>query len=110
MIDILVPIAYSFPNIGKLTVILFVFFAGWFSGKPIDLSEWEKTPAHLRMTYGILKSAGYSPREVYTKREISELKAILENETDQEKKARLVKKLNALDITNALQMERLSKN
>ena len=38
MIDILVPIAYSFPNIGKLTVILFVFFAGWFSGKPIDLS------------------------------------------------------------------------
>lgn len=36
MIDILVPIAYSFPNIGKLTVILFVMFAGWFSGKPID--------------------------------------------------------------------------
>ena len=39
MIDILVPIAYSFPNIGKLTVILFVFFSGWFSGKPIDLAS-----------------------------------------------------------------------
>ena len=38
MIDILVPIAFSFPNIGKLTVILFVFFAGWFSGKPVDLA------------------------------------------------------------------------
>ncbi len=36
MIDILVPIAYSFPNVGKLTVILFVSFAGWFAGKPID--------------------------------------------------------------------------
>ena len=78
-------------------------------GKPIDLTEWKNTPAHLRVTYGILKSAGYSPREVHTKREISELKAILENETDQEKKDRLVKKLNALDITNALQMERLKK-
>lgn len=39
MIDILVPIAYSFPNIGKLTVILFVLFAGWFSGKPVDLAS-----------------------------------------------------------------------
>ena len=39
MIDILVPIAYSFPNIGKLTVILFVMFAGWFSGKPVDPSS-----------------------------------------------------------------------
>ncbi|MBL4799135.1 MAG: cation:dicarboxylase symporter family transporter [Oleispira sp.] len=38
MIDILVPIAFSFPNIGKLTVILFVFFAGWFTGKPVDLA------------------------------------------------------------------------
>jgi Na+/H+-dicarboxylate symporter/ABC-type amino acid transport substrate-binding protein len=36
MIDILVPIAYSFPNIGKLTVMLFVLFAGWFAGKPIS--------------------------------------------------------------------------
>jgi Na+/H+-dicarboxylate symporter/ABC-type amino acid transport substrate-binding protein len=38
MIDILVPIAFSFPNIGKLAVILFVFFAGWFTGKPVDLA------------------------------------------------------------------------
>ena len=39
MIDILVPIAYSFPNIGKLTVMLFVLFAGWFAGKPVDLAS-----------------------------------------------------------------------
>jgi Na+/H+-dicarboxylate symporter len=36
MIEILVPIAYSFPNVGKLTVILFVTFAGWYVGKPVD--------------------------------------------------------------------------
>lgn len=40
MIDILVPIAYSFPNIGKLTTMLFVLFAGWFADKPIDISQY----------------------------------------------------------------------
>ncbi|MCG8537380.1 MAG: cation:dicarboxylase symporter family transporter [Pseudomonadales bacterium] len=39
MLEILVPIAYSFPNIGKFTVILFVFFAGWFSGNEIKLPD-----------------------------------------------------------------------
>ncbi|MBE7213583.1 cation:dicarboxylase symporter family transporter [Shewanella benthica] len=38
LIEILVPIAFTFPNIGKLTVILFVYFAGWFNGTPVDLS------------------------------------------------------------------------
>lgn len=38
LIEILVPIAFTFPNIGKLTVILFVLFAGWFNGTPVDLS------------------------------------------------------------------------
>ncbi|GGI84018.1 ABC transporter substrate-binding protein [Shewanella gelidii] len=39
LIEILVPIAYTFPNIGKLTVILFVYFAGWFNGTPIELTD-----------------------------------------------------------------------
>ncbi|WP_220757407.1 cation:dicarboxylate symporter family transporter [Shewanella colwelliana] len=38
LIEILVPIAFTFPNIGKLTVILFVLFAGWFNGTPVELS------------------------------------------------------------------------
>lgn len=38
LIEILVPIAFTFPNIGKLTVILFVLFAGWFNGTPVDIS------------------------------------------------------------------------
>ena len=78
-------------------------------GKPLDLSEWEKTPQHLRMTYGILKNAGYSPAEVHTKSELAGLRAMLENETDEEKKARLIKKINALAITDSIQMERLRK-
>ncbi|WP_258405085.1 cation:dicarboxylate symporter family transporter [Shewanella psychrotolerans] len=39
LIEILVPIAFTFPNIGKLTVILFVLFAGWFNGTPVDISD-----------------------------------------------------------------------
>ena len=39
LIEILVPIAFTFPNIGKLTVILFVYFAGWFNGTPVDISS-----------------------------------------------------------------------
>ncbi|MCE9679422.1 cation:dicarboxylase symporter family transporter [Shewanella sp. AS1] len=39
LIEILVPIAFTFPNIGKLTVILFVLFAGWFNGTPVEVSE-----------------------------------------------------------------------
>ncbi len=27
-------------------------------GKPLDLSDWEKTPQHLRISYSILKNAG----------------------------------------------------
>ena len=76
-------------------------------GKPLDLSEWEKTPEHLRMTYSILKNAGYSPREVHTKSELAELKAMLAAETDNERKQRLLNRINALSITDALQMEKL---
>lgn len=78
-------------------------------GKPLDLSDWEKTPQTLRMTYSILKTAGYSPREVHTKKEIHELKTMLANETDSERKQRLLKRLNALSITDAVQMEKLNK-
>ena len=79
-------------------------------GKPLDLSEWRKTPAHLRMTYGILKNARISPSELHTKNELASLKTVLENETDQEKKARLLSKINALAIIEAVQMDKLKKS
>ena len=40
LIDVLLPVAFTFPNIGKLTIILFVFFSGWFIGKPVDISSY----------------------------------------------------------------------
>ena len=79
-------------------------------GKPLDLSAWMKTPAHLRMSYSILKNAGYSPSEVHTKKEIAGLRQMIEQETDEEKKSRLLKKLGALAITDAVKMEKLRKD
>jgi Na+/H+-dicarboxylate symporter len=34
-IDILVPVAFNFPNMGKLIALLFVLFGAWFVGSPI---------------------------------------------------------------------------
>jgi hypothetical protein len=78
-------------------------------GKPIDLSGWQKTPPGHRLSYSILKNAGYSPREVHTKKALAELRSQLENEPDEDRKNRLIKKLNTLSITDALQMEGIRK-
>ena len=78
-------------------------------GKPLDLWEWEKTPPHLRLSHTILKNAGYSPSEVWTKKEIAELWVTIENEPESKPKKRLIQRLNALEITDAIQLEKLLK-
>jgi ABC-type amino acid transport substrate-binding protein len=39
-VDILVPVAFNFPNMGKLIALLFVLFGAWFTGSPIELSAY----------------------------------------------------------------------
>ncbi|MCL1058886.1 cation:dicarboxylase symporter family transporter [Shewanella gelidimarina] len=34
--NIIIPVVFSFPNLGKLLTIVFVLFAAWFSGEDID--------------------------------------------------------------------------
>jgi Na+/H+-dicarboxylate symporter/ABC-type amino acid transport substrate-binding protein len=34
-IDVLVPVSFNFPSLGKLLVLLFVLFAAWFTGTPL---------------------------------------------------------------------------
>ena len=38
-IDIIVPVSFNFPSLGKLLVILFVLFAAWFNNIDISFSE-----------------------------------------------------------------------
>jgi Na+/H+-dicarboxylate symporter/ABC-type amino acid transport substrate-binding protein len=37
--DILMPLAYPFPNLGTLIILIFVPFAGWYSGQVIEGSQ-----------------------------------------------------------------------
>ena len=79
-------------------------------GKPLDLSEWEKTPQHLRMSYSILKNAGITPAEIHTKKVLTSLRQMIQDEPDEAKKDRLIKKMNTLAITDAVRMEKLRKD
>ena len=39
-VEVLVPTSFNFPNIGKLLTLLFVLFAGWFTGSEIVLGDY----------------------------------------------------------------------
>ena len=39
-VDVLYPVAYSFPHVGKLLGILFIPFAAWFLGNALAWSEY----------------------------------------------------------------------
>lgn len=79
-------------------------------GKPIDLRAWRNTPAHLRMGYSVLKNAGIAPVEVDMKKELARLEEAVAQETDPEEKMRLANKLNDLQITYSLKLEKLRKS
>ncbi len=76
-------------------------------GKPLDLSEWQRTPEELRMSYSILKSAGIAPAEIDIKRNIGELKEAIKACDDPDERIRLINKLNEAMTTYSLKMERM---
>lgn len=39
-VDIIMPLAYPFPNLGTLMIFVFVPFAAWYSGEPLNLSNY----------------------------------------------------------------------
>ena len=39
-VDIIVPVSFNFPNLGKLLMLLFILFAGWFYGTSVSLLEY----------------------------------------------------------------------
>ncbi|MGB0415562.1 MAG: cation:dicarboxylate symporter family transporter [Coraliomargarita sp.] len=44
-IDILIPVTFNFPNMGKLTALLFIFFGAWFIGSPMPYEHYPQTVA-----------------------------------------------------------------
>jgi Na+/H+-dicarboxylate symporter len=39
-VDIIVPVSFNFPNLGKLLMLLFILFAGWFYGVTVSLLDY----------------------------------------------------------------------
>jgi len=39
-VDVIIPVSFNFPNIGKLIMLFFILFAGWFSGNPMALGDY----------------------------------------------------------------------
>ncbi|MEM1221346.1 MAG: cation:dicarboxylase symporter family transporter [Verrucomicrobiota bacterium] len=44
-INILIPVTFNFPNMGKLTALLFIFFGAWFIGSPMPYAQYPQTIA-----------------------------------------------------------------
>ncbi len=42
VVDVCLPIAFTFPNLGVVLLLLFIPFAGWFTGNPVELAEYPK--------------------------------------------------------------------
>ncbi len=49
--ELLFPLAYPFPNMGTLLILIFVPFAAWFVGKPLDFEE-----VNILLGAGVLSS------------------------------------------------------
>lgn len=75
-------------------------------GKPLDLTSYFDTPEELRMAYSILNSGQSVPEEVELLNEIAEVKRRIGAETDEEKKAALLRKLNDRSLRLSLILER----
>jgi Na+/H+-dicarboxylate symporter len=39
-VDIIIPVSFNFPSTGKLLTLLFLFFCGWFIGRPLLVTDY----------------------------------------------------------------------
>ena len=49
--EVLVPIAYTFPSLGKLTTLIFVMFAAWLTGNPVSFSDIPNVTLSAMLSY-----------------------------------------------------------
>lgn len=40
VVDVIIPVTFNFPNAGRLLALLFIPFAAWMSGTPLELSQY----------------------------------------------------------------------
>jgi hypothetical protein len=67
------------------------------AGRPLELDDDALIPEELRLSYRILKNAGYVPAELETLKEIGELEALIaDGDLDAGVRSRAVRKLALL--------------
>ena len=76
---------------------------------PIDLEEYFKLPAELRLAYSVLKSAGCVPEEVELMKEIARLEDAVASAADDQSRAAASRDLANTRLRLAVVMERLRK-
>jgi hypothetical protein len=76
-------------------------------GKPLVLEDDSRIPEDLRLVYKILKNANCLPPELELKKEITQMKELLDAMPDEQERLRLIKKIN-LKITKLNMMRRVS--
>jgi hypothetical protein len=75
-------------------------------GKRINLEEYFKWPADLRMAYSVLKSAGYVPEEVSMLKDIARLEESLAKAQEDDERVRIRKALDLRRTELGLALER----
>ena len=65
-------------------------------GKPLTLEDDSHIPPELRMSYRILKNAGYIPPELAERKEIDSLLDMLESAEDEQLKIRQMRRLEVM--------------
>jgi len=39
-VDVIIPVSFNFPNVGKLLMLLFILFAAWFTGSALSIKKY----------------------------------------------------------------------
>lgn len=65
------------------------------AGQPLQLDSSGLVPDDLRLSYKILKDAGFLPPEMELRKEIVTLKALLDEVSDEDERVKLARRINA---------------
>ena len=76
------------------------------AGQPLDLEEYFRAPADLRMAYSILKNANCAPVEVEIMKEVSQLSQAIAGTADRAEREVLQRRLAERQMQLGMMLER----
>lgn len=80
------------------------------AGRPLALEDDSAVPEALRAAYRVLKNAGYVPPEIELRKQAIGLQGLLAAAIDQEERAQISKRLNALLLRLGISREGFNRN